>query len=460
MAMPSDEKNCRPAADRRQPKCPVIESDHARTRVLRRPVDPAIRDLVGPAADHRLGCMFVPRQYGGVVRLPDMSLVTLVERALCRHREQHDKEQNGMIYADVRDYRADANTFRVWGLCYDIDGWLPLEEVLDRVDRLGACGVSWTTYNHGRRKTLLSTGDVGEWRLKKRICSIEPFTDPEARQFLDEHAGGKKAYLSNVHVLHGGEAVRRTVRGQERYFYEIEHDPESKTRSLLVPSEPIDLSEVGQDGYGAIYRAIGDQVFGRAANGQPHYDPSCKNPSRIFWNPAHPPGATGNRVVMHDDPLFDWRPTWESIRREIEQRREAARLRAAERLNAPPPDLAEIAHYLRFVSSSAERAKWFGVICAIHRETQGSEAGRELAHSWSAGAPDLYDPDDLDDNIWDQLDLDREGGATIGTIVHLAKQHPDFARFRRNLKPRTPQPSSDEILAILEQAIRASAQKE
>ena len=101
-----------------------------------------------------------------------------------------------------------------------------------------------------------------------------------------------------------------------------------------------------------------------------------------------------------------------------------------ERLNAPPTDLAEIAHYLRCISPSVERSKWFGVICAIHRETQASEAGRELAHNWSAGAPDLYDPDDLDDNIWDQLDLDREGGATMGTIVHLAKQHPDFKPFR------------------------------
>ena len=119
----------------------------------------------------------------------------------------------------------------------------------------------------------------------------------------------------------------------------------------------------------------------------------------------------------------------------MEAKRLAAQERAKQSLTAAPASVAEIAHYLQFISASAGRDKWLPVILAIHNATKGSEEGRALAHSWSAGCPRQYNPEDLDANIWDWAsENERDGkGYTMGTIVHHAKAHAGFKRYQPRL---------------------------
>ena len=98
------------------------------------------------------------------MRLPNVTLGGLFDLTLGIHFEQDDKEQNGLIFGDLRDWRADRFTNFVSALAYDVDGWLTFDEVVDRQEAHGHFGLSWTTYNNGRGKTLSATGEVAEWR--------------------------------------------------------------------------------------------------------------------------------------------------------------------------------------------------------------------------------------------------------------------------------------------------------
>jgi hypothetical protein len=64
---------------------------------------------------------------------------------------------------------------------------------------------------------------------------------------------------------------------------------------------------------------------------------------------------------------------------------------------------------------------WFRIGSAIHRETAGSDHGRELFHQFSRQAPTLYDAERLDD-VWRSIGSRCRGeGAkvvTMGTLVH------------------------------------------
>lgn len=396
---------------------------------LCQPPTAEIEVMLGTLAWQKLTVAYCHDPYDDYVLLPDIYFGCLFAGMLGGHNEQSKKDLHGLIYADICKQRLDANVSSVQAMLYDVDGWLPFDEVGRRRD--GLAGLSWTTFNHRKRRSTISAHDIVEWRRKRRVRPWSPLTDDEARHFLREYNGGKKAYLTNLRVLERGEPQQVKERGKPKTVYCIEHDPEEKSRSLCLLKEPINLAEVGQDGYRAIYHAVGVGTYGTAPNGAKHYDESCANPSRIHWNPAHKDGAEDFHVRLHMGEPLDWRPIWERIVKDIEARRVVARKRASERLAAPPVALAEIAHALKSIPPSIGRKEWFSAICGIYNASAGSEEGRELAHEWSSGDPYQYDPDDLDNNIWDRLSVDREGGATMGTLIFLAKKYDkDFRTIR------------------------------
>lgn len=415
--------------------CPL---DEETLELLRQQPTPEIGATLGPLAWHRLTVAYCQDPYGDYVALPEICFGWLFDLMLIGHREQSKKDLHGLIYADMRGQRLDANASSVQAMLYDIDGWLPFDEVARRRD--AHAGVSWTTFNHRRRRSKISAHDVVEWRRKRRVPAWSPLTDDEARDFLSEYSGGKKAYLTNVRVLERGEPQQAIERGKSKMVYFIEHDPEEKSRSLCLLKEPINLAEVGQDGCRAIYHTVGVGTFGTAPNGAKHYDELCANPSRIHWNPAHKKGAEDFRVCLHKGEPLDWRPIWERIVKDIEAKRASASNRASERLVTHPNALAGIAHVLKSIPPSIGRKEWFSAICGIYNASGGSEEGRELAHEWSSGDPCQYDSGDLDNNIWDRLSLDRNGGATMGTLIFLARKYdPQF----KSVGPGTTRPQID-----------------
>lgn len=248
--------------------------------------------------------------------------------------------------------------------------------------------------------------------------------------------------LHDVRALDGGKWTNAGDGGKP--VYRFEHAPVDRLRTLYFFDEPVPLAEVGQDGWRELYHHVGRERFGD------DYDRTCANPARIQWTPAHPPGAPFD-LTLHQGVLFSWRATWEAIKADVARRRHEAEARAAQRLKEPPKDLAEIAHYLQFIPPDSARAVWLSAVLAIHNETKGSEDGRALAHSWSAGAPRLYNPEDLDSNIWDWASAsERDGrGYTMATIVMHAKEHSGFKRYRPRLKT-VPSIHADDYQAMLD----------
>ena len=226
---------------------------------LCQPPAPEIEAMLGPLAGHRLTVAYCQDPYGDFVLLPDVYFGWLFACMLGGHREQSKKDLHGLIYAKVCEQRLDAKTSSVEALVYDIDGWLPFYEVSRR--REDHAGVTWTTYNHLKKRSTISGHEVVEWRREKGMPVSPPLTDDEAQNFLSEHGGGKKAYLTNVRVLVGGEARQIIERGKLKMVYYIEHDPEEKSRSFFLLKETISLAEVGQDGYRAIYHAVGSSIY-------------------------------------------------------------------------------------------------------------------------------------------------------------------------------------------------------
>jgi EAL domain len=291
-------------------------ADEGVLALLCQPPTPEIEAMLGPLAGPVAYCQ---DPYGDYVLLPDVYFGRLFACMLSGHREQSKKDLHGLIYAKVCERRLDTKTSSVEALVYDIDGWLAFDEVSRRRD--DHAGVTWTTYNHLKKRSTISAHDVVEWRRKRRVPVSSPLTDDEARQFLNEHDGGKKTYLTNVRVSDGGVVREITERGKPKMVYGVEHDSEEKSRSVSLLKEPINLAEVGQDGYRAIYHAVGVDTFGTAPNGTTHYDEMCANPSRLHWNPAHKEGAEDFHVRLHKGEPLDWRLIWGRIVKDIEAQR-------------------------------------------------------------------------------------------------------------------------------------------
>jgi hypothetical protein len=157
----------------------------------------------------------------------------------------------------------------------------------------------------------------------------------------------------------------------------------------------------------------------QAFNGQ--LDPSCKKPSQIWFTPACPPDAGSIfEFFSGAGELFD--PT-----------------RLPDTTVAPPPTKAisnqrppvhGLAHAMRsseevhrlmtalgFIDAN-DRSTWIKVGMAIKNEL--GDAGQSLWTDWSKSSS-KFDEDDAD-VTWNSLAPQAQGGVTLGTIFHLARQ--------------------------------------
>lgn len=396
-----------------------VETDADLLRPLREPPREIV-DALGDVALHRVSVAQVSSRFSDFSSLRDVTVGGLLASdLLLTHAEVEDKDGAGLIYADLQGRRKDVAAVSVCALGRDVDGWLPFDQEYQRRERTGFVGITYTTHSHGKMHDQIGCEPAYAWR--KGVHGAVPFTDAQLTSYL-KHDG--KGYLANVHVLHDGQPVEVKGKG---YCLEFTHDPVPKLRCIEFLSEPIPLDEVGQDGWRAIYRMMSDADYGDGV-----YDPTCVNPARIHYCPAHKPDASWE-LEIHGGRLRPWRDVWERIQADVLVKRDKARPAAMAALNDAPADLKEIAHYLGYISPSVGRKQWVSCICAIARETKGSPEGRSLAHSWSAGDAAKYNPDDLD-GVWDWCDPNSQDGATMGTLVFLAKQADGYTKYRRGAR--------------------------
>jgi len=388
------------------------KADPALLRPLRHPPQEIVDAFGADVALHKVSLCEVSSRFSDFTPLRDVT-VGGVLWFLSDHAEEANKDSHGLIYADLHNRRRDITAQSVCAIARDVDGCLPFSDEVERAERAGFVGTTYTSHSHGKTRDEFGCEPAYKWRGTPGSL---PFTDEQAAAYLKSQG---KGYLTNVCVLNAGHPVHVEGKG---HVFQVEHDPVPKLRSIDFFDEAVPLAEVGQDGWRAIYHTLATDDYGG-----PIYDTACANPARIHYMPAHRPGAPFDREI-YGERLRPWRETWERIKPDVVVRREKARPASAAALNEAPADLKEIAHYLGFISPSIGRKQWLSILCAMNRETKGSPEGRALAHAWSAGDPAKYDSEDLD-RVWDWCDPDC--GATMGTIIYHAKQADNYKRFPR-----------------------------
>lgn len=398
-------------------KRPSLESvvDDTLLAPLRHPSADVIELLGHNVAMTTISLAHVSDAFSNFAPLRNVTVGGVVECFLVHHEERDAKGENGLIYCDLHGRRKDANAATACAVVFDLDGWRTYESVVEQRERQGYVGATWTTHNHGKTESEEDASGALDWRGGS---PIRPFTDAEMAAYL-AHKG--KGYVTGIRVENGGNYLKND---DGKIVYRMRHDPIAKVRTIYFLDMPLPYAEVGKDGWRAVYSAMGQQDF------PDQWDTQCVNIGRIHWCPSHRSGAP-HAVEIHTGVLRPWQGTWASIKAEVERKRETIRARQSQALRAMTGDLAEIAHYLRYISPDCGRSDWTKVLSTIHRETGGNAAGLALAHEWSAGSPAKYEPEALD-SYWQWLTDNADGmGYTLGSLVWMAKRTPAFAPYLR-----------------------------
>ena len=129
------------------------------------------------------------------------------------------------------------------------------------------------------------------------------------------------------------------------------------------------------------------------------------------------------------EPLLGWEPmgkdgvlTWEWISSEPVPVRQKPVREAVAAKDADPLDRVESALFA-IPNEGPDYDRWFGLMCAVHEATGGSDEGRELFSKWSALIPE-HDQRSLDYK-WRSIDAPgaKRNVVTRGTLYHEAHRH-------------------------------------
>ncbi len=342
---------------------------------------------------------------------------------LSQHTTQLQKDGSAYIFACLDGGKCDEHVVSVSCLAYDIDGKLTFSEVARAVAASGLEAVIYSTFNHLKTRTAIGAKSYRKW------ANINGYADAPTNEAMAAFCAAHRKYdhLSNIRIANDGVTVR--VRQCDREFDAcvVEHDGEHKARVIIPLAQAIPFKVVGKDGYKAIYHAIGERLFGT------NYDVACCNPGRLNYAPSCRVGSVDHVIEHHRGSYLQWQPDYEKAEEAILKHREDAARRRADWAGTPSCDLADLHHVLKAIPSDLPRPDWFKALAAIFHETQGSDEGCALAHSWSERDYDEYDAKEVD-AIWDGFDLDHSRPATMTTLIWLArKYHPEFRSFRRSV---------------------------
>jgi hypothetical protein len=341
------------------------------------------------------------------------------------HSERDTKDGLAAIFADIRELRTDENVVAVTALAYEIDGKLTLEEVKARVSASGKVAFVWTTHNHLRASQKVGEATYKKWHLKRFGVDAPP-TDATVSAFCSENL--RYSHLRDVRLADEGRVYVVREWGRKIPVFDIAHAPEHKTRIVFPLATPIALKDGTRTicDYKAIYHAHGINIFGDA------YSTESQNPARLHYLPSHPPGMTGETIVFGGE-LVDSEPIWSGIKAAAPAIETQEPQSSHRTVAIPSAGLDELEYILRQIPPDLEYPDWFKCIAAIFYETSGSDAGAELAHSWSSRDP-RYSFEEVE-RIWDSLDLDHRKPARIGTLVKIARSYNDaFRPYRMALK--------------------------
>jgi hypothetical protein len=380
-----------------------------------------------PSLTGRIGSVvyLASRATAKFLPLRNIPIAGVVGNLCLAHIEQSGKDKNALLWGDCVEARCNANMRSMEAFAFDFDGAIGLDALKARIAQKGFTALLYTTYSHGKTATTVSVERYRGFADKHDLAF--PPTRATMAKFLKENQLG---HLQNiVFDLSPGNLNKHIVTASEA-SYVVFHDPVEKLRVILFLAETMPLADddgVGIDGYKVIYEKAALDIFGPDA--LKIIDPSCKTPCQPIYLPAKPIGSVvDHQIRAFDGRLWNWRPVWRDVVGEVEERRRklAERRRMFEGATYDLKVL-QIAECLKRIPAD-DYDVWIRCLIAIFNETDGSDEGLNLAHTWSATIPDKYDADGLDCK-WVSFGETSIASARVGlgTLVFLARQyHPDF----------------------------------
>lgn len=293
-----------------------------------------------------------------------------------------------------------------------------------------------TTFKGGLYDTEAVEGDIPWSKLYEHLTTIHKTTKKKHQVrglSFAEYGPDKTRANKNVVALHAlcydidntGAKTPLTPEALDDlpfahvYYSTYSHGQDDTPRwRLVIPLDAPVTPEQYQTVYPAVAAAIG-------LNG--YYDPSCSDPSRLFYDAATPRPEKAFCGGQQDLPRLSPAAIAPEAPEPPDEPDEVEGLSSIAALvnHIPEADRRtpeEVWNLLKFIDPDAGESIWKRVILALQQHFKGSdrsEIGLEIAHNWSLSSAD-YDEKEID-QMWAR-DI-PEKSATFGSLVHLAKQN-------------------------------------
>ncbi|MGR9230036.1 phage/plasmid primase, P4 family [Rhizobium leguminosarum] len=281
----------------------------------------------------------------------------------------------------------------------DCDRGDHIEEIAGKVQRLGVATLLITSHSHLTKHALVS---LTEW---KRLQAQSP--DLTAERYLL-----KNGYREQV--AHGAEFVRtgcekKIVRRKGAPYYKITHNPCPKCR-VIVFSKPWERSNYpDMRSAAAAYK----EGLNRLADELDlKIDQNALDPARLFFDGRHRRGGAFEALFIPGKVADVWSTSYTEGDPDFSQFRH--RRFSIDDVRAMVAVIPNDHHF-------TERRNWIALLAAIYSATNGSDAGRNIAETWSANWTEGPHDSEAFDNVWRSLTT-RVDGATAGTLFYHAKR--------------------------------------
>ncbi len=153
---------------------------------------------------------------------------------LAHHRAIKEKGHRGITQGEVigGGRRLAENMKALYAVFIDIESGDREEEVRKKLEDLGWCGLTYSTFSHGKAQTTIKDKDLIDFLRRKDLSDL---ADEEVRRFLIKERGMRPRVVENIRVEEG--------EGFERIAH---HAPIDRFRVVLPLAEPFILKRHGE----------------------------------------------------------------------------------------------------------------------------------------------------------------------------------------------------------------------
>lgn len=213
------------------------------------------------------------------------------------HNEQREKSGFCFVPGEIAGRQRTKKAIKqIDCLVFDCDGLQKLVEVVANLRAHDVYAFVYTSFSHLSRRTFVETDKYRSW-AKSAGKPDEPRDADDIADYFK--AQGKTLYTGIK--FDAGAAPEHTEAG---ISYVIDHDPVEKFRVVIPLATPIVLAHLSRSTAEAC-NTYADIVRGAARTLGIELDPSCTDASRLWYRPAHPPGARFETVEVAGK-LLDW----------------------------------------------------------------------------------------------------------------------------------------------------------